>query len=77
NDTIRGGAGSDRLAGYDGTDLLDGGTGADLMNGGAGNDTYYVDNVLDNVIDEAGLDQIFSLVTYSLAVDRRLVENLR
>ncbi|RUV09310.1 calcium-binding protein, partial [Mesorhizobium sp. M5C.F.Ca.IN.020.32.2.1] len=65
------------LAGYDGTDLLDGGTGADLMNGGAGNDTYYVDNVLDNVIDEAGLDQIFSLVTYSLAVDRRLVENLR
>jgi Ca2+-binding RTX toxin-like protein len=77
NDTIRGGAGSDRLAGYDGADLLDGGTGADQMNGGAGNDTYYVDNVLDNVIDEAGLDQIFSLVTYSLAVDRRLVENLR
>ncbi|TJW67159.1 MAG: hypothetical protein E5X43_35855, partial [Mesorhizobium sp.] len=48
NDTIRGGAGSDRLAGYDGADLLDGGTGADLMNGGTGNDTYYVDNVLDN-----------------------------
>ncbi|OWK18259.1 hypothetical protein AJ88_03200 [Mesorhizobium amorphae CCBAU 01583] len=47
------------------------------MNGGAGNDTYYVDNVLDNVIDEAGLDQIFSSVTYSLAVDRREVENLR
>ncbi|MER8441395.1 family 16 glycosylhydrolase [Mesorhizobium sp. M1312] len=77
NDTIRGGAGSDRLVGFDGADLLDGGTGADMLNGGAGNDTYYVDNVLDNVIDEAGLDQIFSLVTYSLAVDRRLVENLR
>ncbi|TIP98186.1 MAG: glycosyl hydrolase family protein [Mesorhizobium sp.] len=77
NDTIRGGAGSDRLAGYDGADLLDGGTGADLMNGGTGNDTYYVDNILDNVIDEAGVDQIFSLVTYSLAVANREVENLR
>ena len=75
NDTIRGGAGSDRLSGYDGADRLDGGTGADLMNGGAGNDTYYVDDVLDNVTrDEAGLDQIFSLVTYSLG--GRGVENL-
>ncbi|MER9876347.1 family 16 glycosylhydrolase [Mesorhizobium sp. M0195] len=73
---LTGNNGNNRLSSYDGADRLDGGTGADLLNGGAGNDTYYVDNVLDNVIDEAGLDQIFSLVTYSLAVDRRLVENL-
>ena len=54
DDTIKGGAGSDVLVGYDGTDVLDGGTGADRMDGGAGNDTFYVDNVLDNVVGRIG-----------------------
>lgn len=60
NDVIQGGAGND---------LLDGGAGADQMNGMKGNDTYYVDNVGDIIIDSAGLDKVVirTLSQYSLA----------
>ena len=34
-----------------GNNLLDGGAGADAMTGGAGNDTYFVDNAGDAVIE--------------------------
>ncbi len=50
--------------------MLDGGTGADTMTGGAGNDTYFVDNVGDIVIDRAtdpGTDLVSSSVTFSAA----------
>jgi len=39
------------------------------MAGGTGDDTYYVDDVGDSVIEAigAGLDQVFSSVSFSLA----------
>ncbi|RWO02452.1 family 16 glycosylhydrolase [Mesorhizobium sp.] len=63
------------LVGNAGSNLLDGGVGIDKMEGGAGNDTYYVDNALDRVVegDAAGNDSVFSSSTYSLP---RYVENL-
>ena len=74
NDRLEGSGGDDRLSGHIGADILIGGPGADWMNGGTGDDRYYVDNALDTVVDEAGVDQIFSTVAYSLS--DRLVENL-
>lgn len=56
NDVLEGGAGRDVLIGGDGVDTLDGGLGADRMEGGDGADTYYVDNVLDKVIEGPGGD---------------------
>ena len=42
------------LFGNTGSNILDGGAGADTMIGGAGNDAYFVDNVSDAVIENAG-----------------------
>jgi serralysin len=60
--------------GYEGNDVIDGGLGADKMIGGAGNDTYYVDNAGDTVVENAneGWDQIFASVSYVMPanVDR-------
>ena len=77
NNSLIGAAGDDTLSGGTGSDTLDGGLGADVLDGGAGDDTYYVDNVGDNVINEqstGGLDSIFSTVSYS--INNRSVENL-
>ncbi len=49
--TLTGNSGANHLWGLDGNDKLDGKGGADIMEGGAGNDTYYVDNVGDQVIE--------------------------
>ena len=67
---------ADSLTGSSADNVIDGGTGADIMAGGAGNDTYYVDNVGDNVVeaDGAGTDIIYSSVSYTLA--GRIVETL-
>jgi Ca2+-binding RTX toxin-like protein len=69
NDTLTGGNGIDSLTGGSGTDLLDAGLGGDFMNGGSGNDVYRVDSVADRVVeaDGAGVDRIFSRVSYTLA----------
>ena len=62
-----------------GNDILDGGAGADIMSGGYYSDTYYVDNVGDQVIETdaniytGGNDQVYSLVSFSLGAN---VENL-
>jgi trimeric autotransporter adhesin len=76
NDTLLGGGGADTLKTYGGNDILNGGTGADEMTGGAGNDTYYVDNVLDNIIelDGGGTDTVISTATAYTLDD--FVENL-
>jgi Ca2+-binding RTX toxin-like protein len=42
---------SDSLLGGDGNDILDGGQGADTMVGGAGNDTYFVENKSDGIVE--------------------------
>lgn len=54
NDELHGTGDGDALYGGNGEDVLDGAGGADLMVGGAGNDTYYVDDVLDSVVERAG-----------------------
>src|SRR5262249_46011186 len=77
SDMILGGAGGDQLYGLGstdlligatGTDTLDGGTGADRMIGGANDDTYYIDNVGDVVIEAAneGNDIVRSSIDFTL-----------
>src|SRR5262249_39548167 len=48
-----------------------GGAGADLMSGGAGNDTYFVDNAADAVIENVGqgTDAVFASVNYGLTAN--------
>ncbi|MGQ3213039.1 calcium-binding protein [Shinella sp.] len=53
-DKIDAGEGDDTIFGGAGDDTIDGGAGADVMHGGAGRDTYFVDDVLDRVIDPDG-----------------------
>jgi Ca2+-binding RTX toxin-like protein len=74
-ETIIGSDAANRLDGNGGNDILDGGLGADMMFGGVGDDTYFVDNTGDEVNEatNAGTDQVFSSVGYSLG---QFVENL-
>lgn len=76
-DFLEGGSGNDTLTGDAGNDVLNGGTGADLMQGGAGNDTYYVDNMADQVVEGIfanGIDTVRTSTSgWTLAAD---VENL-
>jgi GH24 family phage-related lysozyme (muramidase) len=70
HDYLIGNAGIDVLIGGEGNDLLDGGTGNDTMSGGTGNDTYYVDSLLDVIIENAGegdSDTLISSIDYALA----------
>ena len=59
------------LSGNTGNNLIDGGAGADVMSGGAGNDTYFVDNVADAVIENAGqgTDAVFASANYGLTAN--------
>lgn len=69
SNTLTGNTGADRLEGGGGDDVLNGSVGADAMLGGLGNDTYYVDNVGDQVVETsagAGRDRILTEVSYSL-----------
>jgi Ca2+-binding RTX toxin-like protein len=64
------------LTGNANNNTLNGGTGADVMIGGAGNDSYYVDNTGDSVVELAGEgtnDWVYATVTHSLGNN---VENL-
>jgi serralysin len=58
------------LYGNSGNNLISGAGGADIMVGGAGNDTYFVDNVGDAVVENAtateGTDAVFSTVSHTL-----------
>jgi Ca2+-binding RTX toxin-like protein len=68
NDQLFGNDGADLLTGDDGEDLLDGGLGADLLQGGKGNDSYIVDNALDDIDEHAGEgdDAVTTSVSYAL-----------
>jgi Ca2+-binding RTX toxin-like protein len=77
NDTLNGGLGDDILIGAEGDDLFQDSGGADRMSGGLGNDTYYVDNSMDVVIENAGegTDMIYTSVDFSLVGQH--VEDMR
>lgn len=68
NDSIYGGRGNDTLYGGDGNDLIDGGAGSDFMLGGMGDDTYRVDSVSDQPLEEigGGIDSIQTNINYEL-----------
>ncbi len=65
---ILGAGANDILSGEGGNDTIDGGQGADRMHGGGGNDLFIVDNVLDEVAEDAGagVDRIIASVDYEL-----------
>lgn len=78
NDELHGGAGFSILAGEDGDDTLIAGTGYTQLNGGAGADrmvgnaldnTYWVDEIGDVIVEVAagGVDTVISSISYVLA----------
>ena len=75
NDILAGAGGNDLLNGGDGNDTLIGGEGADTLIGGAGDDIYFIDNLLDVIVEEVngGRDSVSSTVTYTLGTT---LENL-
>ncbi|MEQ1740520.1 MAG: calcium-binding protein, partial [Methyloglobulus sp.] len=87
DDSISGFGGNDILNGFNGNDVLNGGADADTMNGGDGNDTYFVDNVGDVILNTTtfnpnlgevndflgGVDTVNSFISYTLGAS---LENL-
>lgn len=63
-----------QLTGNASANFLDGRSGADKMNGYAGNDTYVIDNLGDEVIDNAGTDLVMTYINHTLG---STIENLR
>lgn len=60
---------SNHIIGGAGNDLLNGKAGADVLEGGLGDDTYYVDNAGDIVVELAGggNDAVFASVSFALS----------
>ncbi|MEE4450764.1 family 16 glycosylhydrolase [Novosphingobium resinovorum] len=69
NTNATGSAGDDKLYGNDGNNSINGAAGADLVAGGKGDDTYYVDDAGDRVIEKAGQgnDTVYATVSFSAA----------
>lgn len=69
NNKLLGYEGADTLIGNEGNDQLNGGTGIDSMVGGLGNDRYWVDDVLDVIIElpDEGYDRVDSTISFTLA----------
>ncbi|MFD2429041.1 calcium-binding protein [Sphingobium scionense] len=69
-ENLTGSAFDDTLTGNSGNNVLRGEAGADRMIGGTGNDTYYVDNSGDVVVEYSTggtSDKVFSSVSFSLS----------
>ena len=71
NDELRGGAGDDIIDGGDGDDLLNGDTGGDRLIGGTGNDIFFIDDLLDVVVENAGegFDLVYTSANYGLSAN--------
>ena len=69
NNLITGNAAVNNLFGWAGNDTLSGGAGADVLSGGEGDDTFIVDNLADQVLENAdeGYDQVRSSVNNTLS----------
>ncbi|MDQ1081950.1 proprotein convertase P-domain-containing protein [Pseudoroseomonas cervicalis] len=76
DDALEGGAGDDWLIGGSGNDTLDGGEGFDRLHGGAGDDTYWLRDAADRILEwnDHGYDTALALVDTQLAAN---VEALR
>ncbi|WP_095090703.1 beta strand repeat-containing protein [Mesorhizobium sophorae] len=68
-DHINGGEANDTLSGLGGNDTISGDAGADLMSGGTGDDTYFVDDYGDHVVEVngQGIDTVNSTVSFNLS----------
>ncbi|MEM6375285.1 MAG: matrixin family metalloprotease [Pseudomonadota bacterium] len=78
NDTLLGNGGQDTLLGGANDDQLDGGSGVDRNIGGFGNDTYFVDDFNDRVVEflGEGTDSVFSSVSFSLLFNSNNIEDI-
>lgn len=68
-ENLTGSSFADTLTGNGVGNVLNGGVGADKLSGGLGNDTYYVDNAADQVIEASaagGVDTVISTVSRTL-----------
>jgi Ca2+-binding RTX toxin-like protein len=72
---LDGEAGNDTIYGSWGNDTLDGDIGADSMLGGPGDDTYYIDDPGDIILEYSndGVDNVISTISYTLPTN---VDNL-
>lgn len=72
---VTGNTQDNRLTGNDRNNVLDGLGGADTMLGGKGDDSYYVDNAGDRVVEHAGegIDTVYATASTTLSAN---VENL-
>jgi len=66
DDMLFGDGDDDTLFGQDGDDILDGGEGADQMQGAADNDTYFIDNVGDQIFESGGTDKVVASIAFTL-----------
>ncbi|MFD1975672.1 calcium-binding protein [Mesorhizobium kowhaii] len=76
-ENVIGSAHADTVIGNNAANVIDGRIGADIMQGGIGNDTYYVDNAGDHVIEAngQGTDNVQAYVSFNLSGQE--LENLQ
>ena len=68
---LYGEAGSDALYGGDANDILDGGVGVDWMQGALGDDTYFIDDIGDNVVEtvNGGYDTVNATTSWTMTAN--------